>query len=128
MEDVRIGVLLSQLYGSTAAVASSLRNPDGTLQSSDNGGALPVVDGVFITGDPRVMENPELTAATILFMREHNYWVAQLKADHPQWTGDQLYNMAKSITTAEYQNIVYGEYLPVLIGGCLGLTTGTTRA
>lgn len=111
---------LSQLYGSTAAIASSLRNPDGTLQTSDNGLALPVADGVFVTGDPRVMENPELTAATIVFMREHNFWVAQLKADHPQWTGDQFYNMAKAITTAEYQNIVYGEYLPVLIGGVLG--------
>lgn len=113
---------LSQLYGSTAAVAASLRNPDGTLQSSNNGQHLPVsADGSsYVTGDPRVMENPELTAATTLFMREHNFWVAQLKAAHPFWTGDQLFNMAKAITTAEYQNIVYKEFLPILIGGVLG--------
>jgi peroxidase len=115
---------LSQLYGSSAAAASSLRNPDGTLQSSENGQSLPVAGDVFITGDPRVMENPELTAATTLFMREHNFWVARLKADHPRWSGDRLYDMAKAITTAEYQNIVYGEYLPVLIGGVLGSYKG----
>jgi hypothetical protein len=42
---------------------------------------------------------------------EHNYWVGVLKAQHPTRTGDQLYNMAKAITTAEYQNIIYTEYL-----------------
>ncbi|MBV9489994.1 MAG: peroxidase family protein [Verrucomicrobia bacterium] len=111
---------LSQLYGSTAAAAASLRNADGTLQSSDNGQAVPVVNDAFVTGDPRVMENPELTAVTILFMREHNFWVDRLKAQHPAWTGDQLYRMAKAITTAEYQNIIYQEYLPLLIGPVLG--------
>lgn len=111
---------LSQLYGSTTQVAASLRNEDGTLKSSDGGQALPVVDDQFITGDPRVMENPELSAVTILFMREHNYWVQQLSKAHPNWDGDQLYQMARAITTAEYQNIVYQEYLPPLIGGALG--------
>jgi hypothetical protein len=53
---------LSQLYGSTVAIAASLRNADGTLRSSDNCQALPVVNDTFVTGDPRVMENPELTA------------------------------------------------------------------
>ena len=66
------------------------------------------------------MENPELTALTTLFMREHNFWVATLKNQHPNWSGDQLYDMAKAITTAEYQNIVYTEYLPALIGNVLG--------
>jgi peroxidase len=115
---------LSQLYGSTAEVADSLRNSDGTLKSSDNGQALPVVNGVFVTGDPRVMENPELTAVTILFMREHNLWVGKLKAQHPSWTGAQRYDMAKAITTAEYQNIIYTEYLPLLIGPVLSQYKG----
>jgi peroxidase len=111
---------LSQLYGDTAAVAASLRNPDGTLKTAPNGEDLQVLNGAFITGDARVMENPELSAVTILFMREHNYWIQQLQARHPGWDGDELYNMAKAITTAEYQNIIYNEYLPVLIGGALG--------
>ena len=107
---------LSQLYGSTTDVANSLRNPDGTLTSTNNGQTLPIVNDDFVTGDPRVMENPELTAVTTLFMREHNYWVATLKAQNPSWTGDQLYNMARAITTAEYENIIYTEYLPLLLG------------
>jgi peroxidase len=115
---------LSQLYGSDMATAASLRNSDGTLKTSDGGQALPVVNHQFVTGDPRVMENPELSAVTILFMREHNFWVSQLKAQNPTWTGDQLYNMAKAITTAEYQNIVYQEFVPTLIGPVLGQYTG----
>ena len=111
---------LSQLYGSTVAVAASLRYPDGTLRTSAKGLALPVDGDYFVAGDPRVMENPELTAVTILFMREHNRLVGLLRTQNPNWSGDQLYNMARAITTAEYQNVVYHEYLPVLLGFYLG--------
>lgn len=106
---------LSQIYGSDAASAASLRNADGTLKTSA-GDALPIVNGQFVSGDARVDENPELTAISTMFVREHNYWVGVLQQEHPTWTGDQLYNEAKAITTAEYQNIVYSEYLPALIG------------
>jgi peroxidase len=57
-------------------------------------------------------------------MREHNFWVGKLKAQHPSWTGDQFYSMAKAITTAEYQNIIYKEFLPVLTGPVLGQYKG----
>jgi peroxidase len=107
---------LSQLYGSATDVANSLRNADGTLKSSSNGQALPIVNDNFVTGDPRVMENPELVAVTTLFMREHNYWVATLHRQNPSWNGDQLYSMARAITIAEYENIVFTEYLPPLLG------------
>ncbi len=119
---------LSQLYGSTTAVAASLHNADGTLKSSSNGLYLPISNDQFVTGDPRVMENPELTALTILFMREHNFWVGTLKTQHPNWTGDQLYNMAKAVTTAEYQNIVYKEFLPILLGPVVGAYSGYNSA
>ncbi len=109
---------LSQLYGS--APAADLRNEDGTLKTSNQGSALQIVNGRFITGDLRVNENPELAAVTILFMREHNYWVAELKSQNPGWSGEQLYQMARAITTAEYQNVVYQEFLPLLIGPVLG--------
>jgi len=111
---------LSQLYGSTDAISNSLRNNDGSLKSSSNGQALPIVNGAFISGDPRVMENPELVAVTTLFMREHNYWAKILATQHPNWSGGAIYDLAKAITTAEYQNIVYEEYLPMLIGPVLG--------
>lgn len=112
------GLDLSQVYGSTAAVAESLRNKNGTMKTSA-GNALPIVNGAFVAGDVRVMENPELVAVTTLFVREHNYWVGVLKSQHPNWSGDQLYNMAKAITTAEYQNIVYSEFLPAVVGNVI---------
>jgi peroxidase len=111
---------LSQVYGQTAAIGATLVNSNGTLKSSGNGLYLPVEGTQFVSGDPRVMENPELTAITTLFMREHNYWVRTLQAQHPQWSGTQLFAMARAITTAEYQNIVYSAYFPHLIGSVLG--------
>jgi peroxidase len=111
---------LSQLYGSTVEVAASLRARDGPLKTSHDGEALQIINGRFVAGDPRVDENPEISMVTMLFMREHNYWVAELKRLHPDWTGNQFYDMAKAITTAEYQNIIYTEYLPLLIGPVLG--------
>jgi Animal haem peroxidase len=110
---------LSQVYGSDAATAASLRNADGTMKTGP-GGSVPIVDGQFVSGDVRVGENPELTAVTSLFVREHNFWVGQLALAHPDWTGDQLYDTARAITTAEYQHIVFEEFLPSLIGSDLG--------
>lgn len=114
---------LSQVYGSDEITAASLRNADGTLKTSP-GDALPMVNGGFVSGDARVTENPELTAITTLFVREHNYWAGQLQTQHPGWNGDQVYNMAKAITTAEYQNVIYAEYLPALIGSKIGAYQG----
>ena len=107
---------LSQIYGSDAATAASLRNADGTLITSA-GNNPPIVDGQFVGGDIRASENPDLTAVDTLFVREHNDWVAKLHAEQPALTGDQLYDMARAITTAEYQSITYNEYLPTLLGG-----------
>ena len=64
----------------------------------------------------RAQENPDLTALQTLFVREHNYQVDQFKKQHPNWTGDQLYQQAKAITTAEIANITYNEFLPHLLG------------
>jgi peroxidase len=106
---------LSQVYGSDTTTAKSLRNADGTLKTSD-GGNLPIVDGQYVGGDVRAAENPDLTSLDVLFVREHNYWVGQLHTEDPTLTGDQLYDMARAITTGEYQNIVYNEFLPALLG------------
>ena len=106
---------LSQVYGSDAATAAGLRNADGTMKTQNGG--LPIgPDGQFMGGDVRVAENPDLTSIDVLFVREHNYWVAKLHAEEPALSGDQLYARARAITTAEYQNIIYSGYLPSLLG------------
>jgi peroxidase len=105
----------SMVYGSSAATAASLRTADGHMLTSE-GDNLPIVDGMVVAGDVRAAENPALTALHTLFVREHNYWVDKLHLEHPNWSGDQLYNHARAIVTAEIANITYSEFLPNLVG------------
>jgi peroxidase len=109
----------SQIYGSDAATAASLRTADGHMKMSE-GDNLPIVDSpqgpAFAAGDVRAQENPDLTALQVLFVREHNYQVDRLHEEHPHWSGDKLYETAKAITTAEMVNITYNEWLPHLLG------------
>jgi Animal haem peroxidase len=81
------------------------------------GNAAPTAQGpAFAAGDVRAQENPDLTALQTLFVREHNYQVDLLHREHPNWSGDRLYQMARAITTAEIANITYNEFLPHLLG------------
>jgi peroxidase len=106
----------SQIYGSTKAVADSLRLPDGRMKTSE-GDNLPIVNGQYVAGDGRAPENPSLTALQVLFVREHNYQVDRLEAEHPRWGGERLYQEARAIVIAELANITYREFLPKLLGG-----------
>ena len=105
----------SQVYGSSQAVADSLRLADGHMKTSA-GNNLPIVGGMFAAGDTRAAENPSLTALQTIFVREHNYQVDRLMQEHPGWTGDQLYQQARAIVAAEIAHITYAEFLPHLIG------------
>ena len=112
----------SQVYGSTAAVAASLRGSDGHLTVENN--SLPVVNGQFLAGDVRAAENPSLTALQVLFVREHNSQVDRLHDAHPNWGGDKLYQEARAIVTAELANVTYTEFLPKLVGDRIDPYTG----
>ena len=121
----------SQIYGSDAATAASLRTADGHMKVSA-GDNLPIVDtpqgDAFAAGDVRAQENPDLTALQVLFVREHNYQVDRLHEEHPNWSGDKLYETAKAITTAEMVNITYSEFLPHLLGeDAINRTTAMIR-
>ncbi|HYD69898.1 peroxidase family protein, partial [Azospirillum sp.] len=105
----------SMVYGSTAAMAARLRLPDGHMKTS-SGDNLPIADGQYLGGDSRAAENPSLTALQTLFVREHNYQVDRLKAEDPDLTGDQLYDQARAIVTAEIAHITHAEFLPHLLG------------
>ncbi len=105
----------SMVYGSDAATAASLRGPGGTLLTSA-GNNLPISGGAFVAGDIRAQENPDLTALQVLFVREHNRQVAGLQQAHPGWSGEQLYQQARAVVTAEIARITYNEFLPHLLG------------
>lgn len=105
----------SNVYGSDAKTANSLRTSDGHMITF--GGSLPVgPSGLVSAGDVRAAENPDLTALHTLMVREHNRWADQLIGQHPDWTGDQVYNESRALVTAEIQHVTYDEFLPLLLG------------
>jgi peroxidase len=131
---------LSQVYGSTAALADALRTHSGGLMKTSHGNMLPydnstyftpdqlaiihmandsgavATSSLFVTGDVRGNENVELTALQTLFVRNHNLIASELQAEHPTWSDEQLYQEARKINIAEYQSITYNAYLPDLLG------------
>ena len=70
----------------------------------------------FFFGDPRGNENPDLITIQTLMLREHNWHVDALSAAHPEFNGEELYQHARAVVTAEFQQITYNEWLPNLLG------------
>lgn len=105
----------SMVYGSDASTMASLRDANGYLLTSE-GRNLPIKANGFQAGDIRVQENPDLTSLHVLFVREHNRLVDNLKAIHPLWSGDQLFEQARRMVIAEIASITYQEFLPHLLG------------
>jgi hypothetical protein len=118
----------SNLYGSDAVRAAALRANDGTgrLATSEgdllpwNDAGLPNAGGnganLFLAGDVRANEQAGLTAMHTLWMREHNFWANRIRRLAPDASGDEIYEAARILVTAEMQIITYREFLPVLLG------------
>ncbi|XP_064082488.1 peroxidase-like isoform X2 [Macrobrachium nipponense] len=70
----------------------------------------------FRTGEDRNNEHMGILAAHVIFLREHNLIASQLKHINPHWDDSRLYQEARKINIAQYQHIVYSEFLPALIG------------
>ncbi|MFN8383824.1 MAG: peroxidase family protein [Anaerolineales bacterium] len=121
----------SQVYGMDATRAATLREFVGGRMKVSDGNLLPFnTDGLpnandahrvadtelFLAGDVRANENPELISLQTLFVREHNRIAAEAEQQHPDWTDEQLYQYARSIVIAELQKITYAEFLPAILG------------
>lgn len=70
----------------------------------------------FLSGDHRANEHPVLTSLHILFNREHNLLCEEFAAAYPDWDDEHLFQMARKINGAQFQKIVYEEFLPVMMG------------
>ena len=68
----------------------------------------------FVAGDSRANEHSALTAMHVLFLREHNRLAAEIYDENPDYTDEEIYQIARKINTAQMQYITYYEYLPSL--------------
>jgi len=124
----------SNVYGSSIGQASFLRTyTGGELIVNEVTGQLPTREQLnlrpdltrvrrpekqndFVAGDTRANEHPFLSALHIVFLREHNRIVKELRSYLPQLTDQVLYHETRRLVGAEMQNIVYGEFLPTVLG------------
>lgn len=79
-------------------------------------------DTHFSAGDKRVNQNMALTLFHTLFVREHNRLTDQIMKDDllyrlfPSIFDNQIYYLARKMNIAQYQKIIYKEFLPRLLG------------
>lgn len=77
------------------------------------------LDGIFFqSGDSRTNENIILTTIHTIFLRFHNRICDEI-ADQQgdlDLSDQEIYNMARNYVTGVWQNIVFEEYLPLLLG------------
>lgn len=135
---------LSQIYGSDQATDNALRTFVGGQMKTSPGG-LPPLDNstyfttaqlaainasvggmaddgslpesqMFVTGDSRGNENVELTVLQALFLDNHNRLAAELQKENPTWTDTQLFDEARKLNIAQYQSIIYNEWIPAVLG------------
>jgi peroxidase len=52
---------------------------------------------------------------TLLF-REHNRLADEIAARRPYWDDETIFQEARRLLIAQWQNVVYGEYLPIILG------------
>nr|AAT27427.1 chorion peroxidase [Aedes aegypti] len=119
----------STVYGSTNDVAAELRAfQQGRLKDSFPNGiellpfarnrtaCVPWARVCYEGGDIRTNQLLGLTMVYTLFMREHNRLAVGLSKINPHWDDERLYQEARRILIAAYQNVVYNEFLPILLG------------
>ncbi len=125
---------LSQLYGTSVRKSNSLRKFYGGLlnythvpgirhsylpYTKNTAQACHNIDATkpcFVTGDVRSNINVIMLSFQTVWLREHNRVATHLATLNPTWSDEKLFQEARKITTAEYQHIIYNEYLPVLVG------------
>ena len=105
------------IYGSDSKTSASLRIfLGGRLNVTNPGNLLPFDGSKFVAGEGRAIENPGLTTVHTVFMREHNRIATLLTQRNQSLTDDQLFFQTRRIVIALYQNIVFNEFLKLLIG------------
>merc|ERR1711916_288858 len=72
--------------------------------------------GVGMSNPIHGVENIMLIVFHTLFVREHNRLAAELEAEHPEWSDDELFFKARALNIAAYQQITFYEYSRAIMG------------
>ncbi|XP_022084891.1 peroxidasin homolog isoform X2 [Acanthaster planci] len=140
----------SFVYGSDDASALDLIDSNGFLLHDTDGvtgrqllppdvdldlcAGVNETEGIYCgkAGDGRAPEQPGLTALHTLFLREHNRVADALLSLDSTLSPFNVYQTARKIVGAEWQHIVYNEFLPLIVGADLyaseGLSPDSTYA
>lgn len=70
----------------------------------------------FVAGDTRANENPNLISHQTLWMRNHNLHAKAIRDIFKDMGDDWCFEAARRVNQAQFQSIVYNEYLPAMIG------------
>ncbi|XP_041787603.1 peroxidase-like [Anopheles merus] len=124
---------LSVVYGNSLEQTNSLRTfSRGQLQAETRNGKqwLPVHpnktttcvskdaadDACYLTGDVRSNQSPHLTLLHQAFHLEHNRLARELADLNAGWDDETVFQQARKLNIAQYQRIVYYEWLPIYLG------------
>lgn len=121
---------LSGVYGVDEERNSFLRSPHSCRLRTSKKNLLPfntqrfvnvpsVSPIFFIAGDTRANETPMLTAMHTIWVREHNRICDHLEDAFTNYSIDKQYEVARAINIAQFQKIVYEEWLPAILGAKL---------
>ncbi|MBB19838.1 MAG: hypothetical protein CMP20_10315 [Rickettsiales bacterium] len=116
----------SSVYGSTQERLDLIRQP-GTPYLRTDQHRLPPVSGqtsehvegsphqnMFFCGDVRCSEHAFLVTMHAIWIREHNHQARRISLQSS--TPDETFERARRIVMAEFQHVVYDEWLVALIG------------
>ena len=110
----------SNVYSYDEELLAVMRSPDGGRLRTSAGNKLPFKDPEnpteFLCGDHRCMEHAGLTSMHTVWLREHNHWAGVIAGAKGSWTSDQVFWKARQLVIAEFQKIIYEEWLPALLG------------
>jgi hypothetical protein len=106
----------SQLYGETRGMAAALRaNEDGKLRVGPDGMPPKELDAGLDLTDVAGNFWYGLALLHAVFMLEHNSICDRLKAEHPTWTDDRLFDKARLVNVALMAKIHTVEWTPAII-------------
>lgn len=105
----------SNLYGSEVATHTALRTGRGGQMKSNAENILPEKDNKFYLGDARLNQTPQLMVLHSIYLREHNRIAKILQGLNAHWNENRLFEETRRIVIAQFQHVVYEEFLPAYV-------------